>query len=148
MNIANFQEHIFHSTSLLAAMNRWVFYMYVYFIYLKSDSHLLKKFCVIRFIANPLKIMKNAFYFILKAIFVFKISKILSWKIRLTSEFMMSRPDLQTIATDILLNISRSKGNQTMKLGQLIEYNERNNFLQKLCEKWGSESSSRPLFIF
>ena len=47
----------------------------------------------------------------------------------------MSRPDLQTIATDILLNISRSKGNQTMKLGQLIEYNERNNFLQKLCEK-------------
>ena len=148
MNIANFQEHIFHSTSLVAAMNRWVFYMYVYFIYLKSDSHLLKKFCVIRFIANPLKIMKNAFYFILKAIFVFKISKILSWKIRLTSEFMMSPPDLQTIATHILLNISRSKDNQTMKLGQLIEYNKRNNFLQILCEKWGRETSSRPLFIF
>ena len=148
MNIANFQEHIFHSTSLVAAMNRWVFYMYVYFIYLKSDSHLLKKFCVIRFIANPLKIMKNAFYFILKAIFVFKISKILSWKIRLTSEFMMSRSDLQTIATHILLNISRSKDNQTMKLSQLIEDNKRNNFLQKLCEKWGRETSSRPLFIF
>ena len=48
---------------------------------------------------------------------------------------MMSPPDLQTIATHILLNISRSKDNQTMKLGQLIEYNKRNNFLQILCEK-------------
>ena len=48
---------------------------------------------------------------------------------------MMSRSDLQTIATHILLNISRSKDNQTMKLGQLIEDNKRNNFLQKLCEK-------------
>ena len=79
--------------------------------------------------------MKNAIYFILKALFVFKISKFLSRKIRLTSEFVMSRPVLQTIATHILLNISRNKGNQTMKLGQLIEYNKRNNFLQKLCGK-------------
>ena len=110
-------------------------FLYVYFIYLKSDSHLLKKFCVICFIENPLKIMKNAIYFILKALFVFKISKFLSRKIRLTSEFVMSRPVLQTIATHILLNISRNKGNQTMKLGQLIEYNKRNNFLQKLCGK-------------
>ena len=79
--------------------------------------------------------MKNAIYFILKALFVFKIPKFLSRKIRLTSEFVMSRPVLQTIATHILLNISRNKGNQTMKLGQLIEYNKRNNFLQKLCGK-------------
>ena len=28
-------------------------------------------------------------------------------------------------------NISRSKGNQTMKLGQIIEYNRRNIFLAK-----------------
>ena len=33
-------------------------------------------------------------------------------------------------------NISRSKINQTMKLGQIIEYNKRNIFLQKLCGKW------------
>ena len=26
-------------------------------------------------------------------------------------------------------------GNQTMKLGQLIDYNKRNIFLQKLCRK-------------
>ena len=31
----------------------------------------------------------------------------------------------------ILPNISQSKGIQTMKFGQLIEYNKRNIFLQK-----------------
>ena len=48
----------------------------------------------------------------------------------------------------ILPNISRSKGNQTMKFGQLIEYNKRNIFLQKSCRKWGRETSSRPLCFF
>ena len=33
-----------------------------------------------------------------------------------------------------------------MKFGQLIESNKRNNFLRKLCRKWGSETTSRPLF--
>ena len=33
----------------------------------------------------------------------------------------------------ILPNISQNKGNQTMKFGQLIEYNKRNIFLQKSC---------------
>ena len=47
---------------------------------------------------------------------------------------MTSQPGLQTIAIHILPNISRSKGNQTMKLGQLIEYNKIIFFLQKLCE--------------
>ena len=56
-------------------------------------------------------------------------------KIRLTSKFMTSQPGLQTIAIHILPNISQSKGNQTMKYGQLIEYNKRNIFLQKLCGK-------------
>ena len=31
------------------------------------------------FIEGPLKMMKNAFYFILKALFVFKIFKFLAW---------------------------------------------------------------------
>ena len=44
--------------------------------------------------------------------------------------------------------ISRSKSNQTMKLGQLIEYNDRNISLQKSCRKWGRETSSRPPFVF
>ena len=48
---------------------------------------------------------------------------------------MTSQPGLQTIAIHILPNISQSKGNQTMKFGQLIEYNKRNNFFQKLYRK-------------
>ena len=48
---------------------------------------------------------------------------------------MMSQPGKQITAIHILSNISRSKGNQAMKLGQLIEYNKRNIFLQKLCRK-------------
>ena len=50
-------------------------------------------------------------------------------KIRLISEFMTSQPGKQTISIQILPNISRNKGNQTMKSGQLIEY-EKSFFLE------------------
>ena len=43
---------------------------------------------------------------------------------------MTSKPGQQTIAIHILTNISRSKGNESMKIGQLVEYNKRNIFLQ------------------
>ena len=42
---------------------------------------------------------------------------------------MASQSEKQTIAIHILLYISRSKDNQTMKFGQLIEYNMRNIFI-------------------
>ena len=38
-------------------------------------------------------------------------------KIRLTLKFMTSKPGVQTIAIDILPNISQSKGDRTMKFG-------------------------------
>ena len=91
--------------------------------------------------------MKNAFYFILKALFVLKIFKFfvttfgscrkngLIREIRLTSKFMTSQYGLQTIAIHIFPTISQGNGDQRMKLGQLIEYNNRNNFLQKPCGK-------------
>ena len=44
----------------------------------------------------------------------------------------------------ILLNISRSKGNQTMKFGQLREYNMRNKLLEKSYTKCGGEDIPRP----
>ena len=44
---------------------------------------------------------------------------------------MTSQPGLQKIAIHILPNISQSKGNQTMKFGQLIEYNKRNIFFTR-----------------
>ena len=122
--------------------------------YFKSRAFNFQKMCVIFLIDSPLKMMKNAFCFILTALFVFKILKFLprlfdhvGKTARLTSKFMTSHPDLQAIAIHILPNISQSKGNQTMKFGQLIEYNKRNIFLPKLCRKWGKEISSRPLFI-
>ena len=53
---------------------------------------------------------------------------------------MKSQPDYQTITIHILLNISRSNNNQAMKFGQLIEYNMRNIFLDKLYIKYGGET--------
>ena len=58
---------------------------------------------------------------------------------------MTSQPGLQTVARHILSNISESNGNQTMKFGQLIEYNKRNFFLKNIIQKMRQgETSSRP----
>ena len=43
----------------------------------------------------------------------------------------------QYLYTSSMLNISRSKGNQRMKFGHLIEHNMRNIFLEKSCTKYG-----------
>ena len=47
---------------------------------------------------------------------------------------MTSQPGLQTIAIHILPNISQIKSNQTMKIGQLIEYNKRYIFFKNYVE--------------
>ena len=47
------------------------------------------------------------------------------------------------IALHILPNISRIKGNQAMKFGQLIKCNMRNIFLEKSYTKCGGEASPR-----
>ena len=65
-------------------------------------------------------------------------------EIRLISNFMMSQPGQQIIVIHILRNTSRSKGNQTMKFGQLTECNTRNIFLEKSFTKCGGETSPRP----
>ena len=41
----------------------------------------------------------------------------------------MSQPDQQTVTIHILPNISRGKGNQAIKFGQVIEENKKNMFL-------------------
>ena len=56
----------------------------------------------------------------------------------------MSQPEKQTNAMHKLLNIPRSKDNQTIKFGQLVEYNMRNIFLEKLYAKCGGETIPRP----
>ena len=57
---------------------------------------------------------------------------------------MTSHTGKQKITIHILSNILKSKDNQTMKFGQLKEYNMRNIFLEKPYTKCGQETSSRP----
>ena len=56
---------------------------------------------------------------------------------------MTSQPGQQVITIHILSNILRSKGNQTMKFGQSIEYNMKNIFLDKSA-KCDEETTFRP----
>ena len=55
---------------------------------------------------------------------------------------MALQPGTQTI--HMLSNISRSKGNQTIKFGQLTEYNMKNIFLEKSYTKCGGKTIPRP----
>ena len=56
---------------------------------------------------------------------------------------MTSKPGEQTIAMHILPNISRGKGNQKIKLCELIKYNMRSIFLEKSYTKFVGETTSR-----
>ena len=57
---------------------------------------------------------------------------------------MTSQPGKQTNAMHIFPYISRSKDNQKIKVGQLIEYNVTNIFLEISFAKCGVETSYRP----
>ena len=59
---------------------------------------------------------------------------------------MTSQTGQQIIVIHILSNISRSKGNQKMQFGQLIEYDMRNIFLEKLNTKCRGKASLRPFY--
>ena len=100
--------------------------------------------------------MKNAFYFTSKALFGLKIFKCLSElfdhvakQLDQKGKFNLKIYDdtawlINNCNAHIALNISRSKGNQTIKFGQLIEYNMRNTFVEVSYTKCGRETSSRP----
>ena len=59
---------------------------------------------------------------------------------------MTSQTGKQIMTIHILLNISRSKGNHTMKFHPLIEYNLRNIFLEKSYKLSGGEASPRTFY--
>ena len=61
---------------------------------------------------------------------------------------MASQPGLQTVAIQILANISQSQGNQKMKFGHLIERNKREIFLQKIIEKMRQGNWFQTSFYF
>ena len=130
---------------------------------LKSESHLLKKcvlFASMKALQKWWKIMKNAFYFILKDFFVLKMFKCLSWLFGLVEKtawqlFKKHKGFISKFITSQKNNYDKhigqyltNKSNQKMKLGQLAEYNKINTFLQKSCRKCGQKTSSRPFFTF
>ena len=57
---------------------------------------------------------------------------------------MTSQPGQQTIVIHVLPKISRSERNQTMKFGQLTEYNMRNIFPEKSYTKCVGETIPKP----
>ena len=67
-------------------------------------------------------------------------------KLKLISIFVTSHTGQQIPALDILPDILKSKVNQTMKLGQLIEYDMRDIFLEKSSTKSGGEANHQTLF--
>ena len=103
--------------------------------------------------------MKNAFYFKLKALFVLNIFEFLSLLLGDVEKQPDQKDEVnfkiydvttwvqhgkQTIIIYIFLSISRSKGNQTMKFNQLTEYDFRNIFPEKIYQKCGGETIPRP----
>ena len=115
-------------------------------MFLKGQLLGLRQFLTIE---NPLKMMKIAFYLMLKTLFVLEIFTFLSWHFdyvekRLDKKYIVNLKifDVRkwTIDNNMLTNISVNRNNQVMKL---IKYIMRNSFLQKSCRK----SSFRPLFF-
>ena len=59
---------------------------------------------------------------------------------------MTSQTGQQIIAIHILPNISRNKNNQTMKFGQLMEYNMTDIFFEKPYAKCSEKANPRPFY--
>ena len=117
--------------------------------YLTWQSQLFKT-AFIYFDGSSLKVMRNVFYFKLKNFFVLEIFTFLSWHFgyvekRLDQKAMVNFK-IYVITLHILPNISRSKGNQKIKLCQFIEYNMRNICLENSFAKCGVEASPKPVY--
>ena len=91
--------------------------------------------------------MKYAFYSMLKALFVLEIFTFLSWlfgyvekrlgkKAKVNYKIYGITDCTQITTIHILGNISRSKGNQAIKFGPLIEYSMRNFFKKSIRKMW------------
>ena len=98
--------------------------------------------------------MKNTFYFTSKALFILEILKFLSWLFGYLAKRLDSKDKVNFKIYDVTAWLTNScnthiaqyvekQKNQTMKFGQLIEYNMRNNFLEKSHTKCGGETSPR-----
>ena len=134
-------------------------------MYLKSGSHFPKKIGFISFNESHLKMIKDAFYFIFNALFVFKIFKFVSWlfgyvekngvirKIRLISKFMGSQPSSQAFTIHVKatrqcnlvsqLNITRDKSHAENEEGRVVPH----LFLFIKKASWEVKASSRSQHV-
>ena len=69
-------------------------------------------------------------------------------KLKLISKFMKSQLGKQTVTIHLLPNISRGKGNQIMKFGQLKNITIVIFFFKNHTANEAWETSSRSLFAF
>ena len=99
--------------------------------------------------------MKNAFYFTLKALFVLKVFSFLSWLFGPVEERLDWKDKVDFKIHDIetwlanncnthISNISKSKAHKTVKFGRLIEYDTRIIFLENHTQNVGEELFSDP----
>ena len=119
------------------------------FFLIKSRTFSFQKNCFDFLQRKPFKNDENAFYFKLKALFVLGIITFFNSsisKLRSTWKFMTSQTGQQIIAILILPNISRSKGNLTIKFDNSIVYNMLNLFLEKLYTKCDRKATPRPFY--
>ena len=77
--ISKFSIYLNQQSVMLDSLFLLYFQVEVYKNILKSDSHLPKKIFFICFNNSPSRMMKKAFYLLLKALFVLKIFNFLSW---------------------------------------------------------------------
>ena len=108
-----------------------------------------------RFLAaeSPLKMIKNAFYFISKALFVLKIFKFLFWLFGHVAKLLDKKDKVNFKFYDITICLSNSCNThivqylekyQKMKCSQLIECNMGNIFFEKSYTKCGGQTSPTP----
>ena len=101
--------------------------------------------------------MKNAFYFLLKALFVLEIFTFLFWLLVYVQKRLAEKAVVYFQITGVkdwikinynthIVQYSRSKATQTMTFGHLPKYNRRNIFPEKSYTKCGEKASSRPFY--
>ena len=99
--------------------------------------------------------IKNAFYFTSKALFVLNKVKFLFWHFDYVAKRLDKKDQvnfrLYHVTAQLINNRNthidqqfENKGNQTLKFGQLIECNMENIFLEKSYTKCDREISTRP----
>ena len=88
--------------------------------------------------------MKNAFYYMLKALVVVEIFTIVSRRFTYVEKWLDNKAMVNFkmyCISKTVPNILRSKGNPAIKFGQLIKQNIKNIFLEKLYSKCDRETS-------